>query len=267
MKLFKLVAAIAVLVFATQVFADDDPIMLYRFDSRSPSDVFFHDGFPSWGNDEDLARHVSGASINDRSSIYVSTTHSLNTIERMAREFFAYDPARIYYVYEIRPTGSFYDIRASLLQSSLEATNREVGSELLNLYLSFEWQEEWASRGGITTDQITAARSVTMQDGQVVYGPRLENPNYVSLPSQVNHNLLRARNATIDTVTYSEGEGPFYPVSVSFSDDCGSSGTSKRSTSPTYCLPTKTVKFEDFRRQLRRAQLASGLLDDAARIQ
>lgn len=203
---YKLLAFISVfiLIFYTlkTAYAVPPPDVVYRYDSRPPNQIFAA-GFRSWGDDEDLLRHVSGESINNRTSAFVSTTSNWMTIEQMARTLMG--PNTQAWVYAIRPTANFHDINGSLINSSIQHVEHLYTSrQSMALYRIFSWQEEFAAYNTITNTQIHYAQAITSnEENAITISPvQVHNAAYEQRAPQISHNFLNATDAVIPNVYY-----------------------------------------------------------------
>ncbi|WP_409361047.1 hypothetical protein ACRPOS_006990 [Bartonella heixiaziensis] len=197
----------------------DPPTVVYRLDGRAPTDIFFNGGFASWGGEHgvyDILFHVSGASVEAQVSAYVSTTSSMDALYRMAHQQLVANPHINYWVYEITPGLNFYHIPSSLLVTALQADNMIQANNVLSLYNMFAWQEEWAAADLIPTESIRLARSVTLQEGQVVFGPPNENPHFIASAPQTNPNHLTSNHYGFLEAYYNDGEDPITAMASSF---------------------------------------------------
>ncbi|EKT62437.1 scabin-related ADP-ribosyltransferase [Providencia burhodogranariea] len=202
-----------VLIFITlnTAHAIPPPDIVYRIDSRPPNQIFAT-GFQSWGDDEDLLRHVSGESINNRTSALISTTSNWMTIEQMARTLMG--PNTQAWVYAIRPSINFHDINGSLINSNMQnAENINISRQSLALYRTYSWQEEFAAYNTITNRQIHYAQAITSNaENFITISPvQIHNAAYEQRAPQISHNFLNATNVIIPNVYYL-GDFDHYPV-------------------------------------------------------
>ncbi|MGW8955492.1 alpha/beta hydrolase [Streptomyces sp. NPDC055709] len=131
--------------------AQKPPTVLYRVDTRPPSEIFA-EGFSSYGKDLDLEKHARGAttignSREAKSSGFVATTSNRNFAVRFSEQLLSDKPT--VYLYEIVPNRSFYDLRSSL---------QAKGGVDPSLVEHAQVQGEWVSTGRIPPDHI---KSVT----------------------------------------------------------------------------------------------------------
>ncbi|WP_019221301.1 enterotoxin A family protein [Bartonella senegalensis] len=213
-----LIVLLPIFSFVHPIYAEDTPSVVYRLDGRSPSEIFFGDGFASWGGEHasyDLLFHVSGASIETRHSGYISTTASMEALYRMARQQLIANPQETYWVYDITPGLNFFYIPSSLLMTALYADNEVQANNVMSLYNTFGWQEEWAATNLIPTESIYSARSVMLQGDQVVFGPRTLNPNFIPSQPRTNPDLITSSHyAFLDA--YYAGEDALTAMALSF---------------------------------------------------
>ncbi|WP_375663605.1 MULTISPECIES: hypothetical protein [unclassified Bartonella] len=209
-------------------YAIDPPHMVFRIDDRSPSVIFFGGGFAPWGDDQDIIHHVTGHSIAQQTSAFVSTTASMDAVYRMARQQIANNPDETYWLYEIIPDINFYYVPNSLFDTAMSADNVVQHEQVMDLYYAYLWQDEWASLGAINTNHIYSARSIMQQaNGDIVIGPRTFNSLFVAAPSQVNSGTLPSQDYTFLSAYYSDSEDALSPMSLAFLvESCNSSSSS-----------------------------------------
>ncbi len=213
-----LIIFLPIFSFVHTTYAEDTPSVVYRLDGRSPSQIFFGGGFASWGGEHasyDLLFHVSGASIETQDSGYISTTASMDALYRMARQQLIANPQETYWVYDITPGMNFFYIPSSLLITALHADNEVQANNVMSLYNTFGWQEEWAAANLIPSESIYSARSVMLQEGQVVFGPRTLNPNFIPSQPRTNPNPLISNHYAFLEAYYA-GEDSLTAMAVSF---------------------------------------------------
>lgn len=178
------------LFFSVLSIADDKPVILYRIDNRTP-DLVFNNGISSWGWNENVVDHIDGTSIEDRSSIYVSTTESMNVINRMALSFIRGNSANDYWVYEIRPTSNFYSIFNSIAQAISSTNDDDLRTNYISLRDTIAWEREWAAVRHILYDQVISARSIHLNaNNQIVLGERRYNLAYREATPVVSDRVL-----------------------------------------------------------------------------
>lgn len=111
MKLRYALALITILFVPQISHAQDN--FVFRFSNRPPADVFAN-GFTADGNDNDLLRFASGASVEDKTSAYISTTTSMMLVYAVYARFVQNNPDTAIYLYTIRPTDNFHSVSISL---------------------------------------------------------------------------------------------------------------------------------------------------------
>ncbi|MFD1792195.1 hypothetical protein ACFSE0_11160 [Ochrobactrum teleogrylli] len=163
--------------FVKSTLAQEVPDVLFRADRRDPS-IIFASGFQSWGDDEDIIRHVSGYSVGVfPSSNYVATT----TSAEIAAKFLSWDQSyQTFWVYTIRPNNSFYSANLSLREIVNTSNDENVIAEARSLISS---QNEWLALRQIPPSQIISAteyRNNTQQPkptGRVLTNDRFNPDN------------------------------------------------------------------------------------------
>lgn len=209
-----------ILMFLTSktVNAIPTPNVVFRFDTRTPVNLF-PNGFSSWGEDADLLRHVSGESIHNRSSAYISTTTNWETIEQMARTLIP--NGGMAWVYAIRPSVNFYDILGSLLHGNMQNSDR-LGTlrQSLALFRNYAWQEEIAAYRSISSTQVMYAQAIMRDENGVInISPiHVNNPAYVDAPPQINSGFIDVIDHDI-AYNYYLGDAALPPVSAAFGLD------------------------------------------------
>lgn len=178
------------LSFSALSIAYDNPMILYRIDNRAP-DFVFNNGISSWGWNDNVVDHIDGASIENRSSIYVSTTESMNVINRMALSLIRDGAASNYWIYEIRPTSNFYSISNSIAQAILSTNDDDLRANYISLRDTIAWEREWAAVRHIRYDQVISARPIHLNsNNQIVLGERNYNLAYREATPVVSDSLL-----------------------------------------------------------------------------
>lgn len=173
-------------------FADFLPSVVYRVDTRDPLDDWvFQRGFQPHGHNLDLVAHVTGASILDRSSGFVSTTDQRVAAERIALARLQQGNPMVW-IYEIRATEQMFEVNASLRQAIRQLAARDGhGSQQMQNLESIEalygLQYEWVSTR-IESESIRTARAYQLAEASFqsdtqprmveVAHTELFNPNY-----------------------------------------------------------------------------------------
>lgn len=180
------------------------PPELYRVDSRHPN-IVFEEGFRTWaeisGNppNYELLPHVFANSQRNQTDGLVSTTRRYSSVMRSA-EIRAQTGSIVQWIYTIIPNDSFYDVNQSLLNAAISpppngSEDMAVQNQSSTALLSVSWEEEFASLGNISRDQIHSAQEVTWTpDGnggyQLVLGQYRRNTYFQPLRPSVNPNNL-----------------------------------------------------------------------------
>lgn len=133
------------------------PAMVYRGDTRGPSEVF-KNGFKPHGGDEDLLKHVHGGE-NLLKSGYISTSQSLRTPAAFLtakREDSYVDPAQPLIKYDKREGWVYYidtsNLHMSYVPDLLVLTQKDKDK--------YGYQQEWAIKGPIPPQNIKQAQRV-----------------------------------------------------------------------------------------------------------
>jgi len=162
--------------------------IVYRFDSRSPDEIF-RDGFRPWGDNLNLLAHLSGETCtyanvgtSDRDSGFVSTT----TSEAFALERAGNGARRLgaeFYVYQIQPDNNAYNT----LQTLEHYDENDLGPPIPpNTFLTAATQREVFNVGAIRPNQIIGAFAVRL-------GAQQNNPNFQDHHSSINPNPFTPR--------------------------------------------------------------------------
>lgn len=164
------------------------PIVLYgsppdwviRIDTREP-ELIFRDGFVAWGNDDNLANHVSGGTIENRTSAFVATADEL-VQDRVLREAFQLGLAHTIFVYRIRPTNNFYSVNNAAEAAASFSTSTRTRVAARAILHFYEENREWAALRTILPEQIASATRYTYdaEHGHIVTGETIRNVNYRS---------------------------------------------------------------------------------------
>lgn len=180
--------------------ADFLPAVVYRVDTRDPlADWVFQRGFQPFGNNRDLVAHVTGVSVMDRSSGFVSTTDHRASAEQIALTRLQQGNPMVW-IYEIRATEQMYEVNASLRQAIRQLAARDGhGSvrmqNLETIEALYGQQYEWVSTG-VASESIRAARAYQLAEARFhsdtqprlveVAHTDLYNPNYRALDTTGN---------------------------------------------------------------------------------
>jgi len=154
--------------------------VVYRFDTRPPSEIF-SSGFAPRGGDTNLIRHALAWT---EESAFIATTASLEAAENFANTYVQADPDAPGYIYRIEADDSFYEVTASL-ESFLEQERqrgfpprfRAMELTLQNAIQEYRWQQEYVSTVPIPPSLIAWARpyqgevfadgSIAMREGAI----------------------------------------------------------------------------------------------------
>ncbi|CND08228.1 hypothetical protein [Yersinia intermedia] len=243
--MFRLLLLVSNLFFCCSVVAITLPNnVVYRVDDRNTADIFAN-GFQSYGTNDGIDEHMSGASIRDRSSAWISTTDNIETANRIGTARFYINPAlrtRSSWVYEIAQTNNMYNFNRII---EIESNRWFIGaarSQHLNaLRLVYGQQREIGALRSILSNQIVRARQFVwdpVSGGGQFTGDWINNPNYndtmylntrinsgsYALSLAVNYILGAANTAIFLAASWCIGQGS--PQGKSDSQDiCGDSGT------------------------------------------
>lgn len=170
---------IAGLFFAAVCLASS-PAKVWRADSRGP-DIIFQQGFTSYGTNIDIIQHIVGESCSVENSAFISTT----TNESMARDWAVrhlldHWPARTqYYIYEIRPTNSFYSAVMSL-EHIAQTPHLQSSFGLYFALRVANSQSEYDAMYRIESQQIIGVTTLGLdQNGRPVVTGYQANPSYI----------------------------------------------------------------------------------------
>ncbi|AHF79060.1 Putative hydrolase (plasmid) [Sodalis praecaptivus] len=140
--------------------------IVYRADSRKIADISAAGGMFPWGLDHldpdtDLIHHFEGESLEERGSVFVSTSSSLAQVIQHASSLARpnseepYDHSFVTYIYAIRPTQDFYDVEASILNRRNALPNESpLRTRLDRLLHDYGGMEELVAVNGIPFDRI-----------------------------------------------------------------------------------------------------------------
>lgn len=231
------------------VMAVTPPDQVYRGDFRSPDDIF-RTGFISWGDNRELLHHVVGVSSRDRNDGLISTTSNFDAMRQIAVDLLIpTDVDETLWIYAIRPGNTFYDINGSLMHANMQQHGTDIRQQSLYAYVTFAWQEEFASLGIIPTQQIEyaqSARRVVHTDGTaevIISNERVYNNAYVNGAPAINSGYINATQSVEGIPTYYFGDVHRNPVQASFDVDGCSSGNNLRHLP--FC---KYITYESFKK-------------------
>lgn len=249
---------------STSAHANGPPYVVYRLSYLRPTDVFDR-GFLTVGNDADLLRYASGASIEDRTSAYSGALGSWDIMLRAARRLLTRFPGQALYLYAIRPTENFYNVRFSLRYARDHLPNPEAREQAASLLLVTPQSHEWAIRGNIPAEQIGRSRRVYLNEGAISFGTVIDNPHYVYLPSVTNPSPMPIHNATVEAANVAEEVSTvfFLPDSIN-NMGCQESSQRRKASPLDYCLPASKLSFKSLRTNFIRRSIAVGILPGAS---
>jgi len=260
MKLRYALALITIL-FVPQISHAQYPIVaVFRFSGRPPADVFVN-GFTAEGNDNDLLRFASGASLEDQTSAYIPTTASMIFALDLYRRFYQYHPDTEIYLYAIRPTTNFHSLSISLHWAMTILPDPVARQEAQTLLLSRQRFHEWVAVGSITPNQIGGAQRLHVVNGSVLADPPERNPNYEFLPPSANLNPLPFHNAVYQEVQLADGAVGMFLLPASLNNmGCDRAPQRSKVARDDSCLPTQKLSFEALRSKTIAGMIASGIL-------
>lgn len=188
--------------------APQPPDKLFRIDDRDPSDIF-RSGFRPWmtsttpGANQGFYSHISGNSVRDRTTPWVSASGSLYaadfTLRDLARQRRGTFPSTTW-VYEISPLADSYsvswalrDAMATFMDLPSSARDQRRMTNYTTYLMQFDRQDEWATRDGFLPFSIQRAVQYTVSEGEwSPTGVVRQNPGYVAtlMPGPQNQNPL-----------------------------------------------------------------------------
>ncbi|MEE8659051.1 hypothetical protein CGLAMM_00030 [Acetobacteraceae bacterium EV16G] len=263
MNVFRAAFVLLALFTGSASYALDPPGRVYRVSSRAPADVFTS-GFPAEGNDLDLLRYVSGASVVDGTSAYISTTQISRHAVAFAMIFARAFPTVPVYIYLVRPTENFYSVAASMRYAQEVLPNPEVREQVSAVALATRGQENghWAARGGISPEQIFGVRRFYWDDGSPPrLGDLIQNANYLFMPPATNHSPMPVHNATVTAAYVAEAvhSVEFLPAAVA-NMGCDQSPRQCRKAFASHCIPVHPISFAQLRSKTVAKMITSGIL-------
>ncbi len=183
--------------------------VVYRVDDRDPSDIFAN-GFQSYGANDSVDEHVSGASVRDRTSAWIATTDNIDTAVRIGTARFNLNTSlrgRTSWVYEIAQTNNMYDFNRIIENERSRWFIGTAARDHLNaLSLVYGPQREIGALRSVLPNQIVRARQFVWDDvsgrGQLT-GEWRNNPDY-------NESLYR--NTTMNSGLYSFSRSLHYVI-------------------------------------------------------
>ncbi|MEB7886052.1 scabin-related ADP-ribosyltransferase [Serratia fonticola] len=100
------------------------PIFVYRLDERNHVEIFSN-GFQSWGQDEDILKHITGASTRNHTSAYIATSSDVNYLKKFAylygrsQRMFKGNTPETLYVYKIRNQPNMISVKDFIARNNL----------------------------------------------------------------------------------------------------------------------------------------------------
>ncbi|MEE8658662.1 hypothetical protein CGLAMM_02030 [Acetobacteraceae bacterium EV16G] len=156
---------------------------VFRVDTRPPDEIF-RDGFRSWGDDDNVRDHSTGASCYNhrRESAFVAVTTDPEYAGQYARRL-AEQMEGTAYVYIITSRDNMYNFF-----ETLRLAGYQTGLGMA------ERQSEWIAVGSIAANTISGVRAYV--HGVAPTPPVIHNPNFnPSLQPQINTQSYRQRTA------------------------------------------------------------------------
>lgn len=165
----------------------ESPNFVWRADTRDYNEIF-HDGFKSWGGNNNVYEHLSGVSCfsyqDNHDSAFISTTASHETALSYAEvqvkgynERWGKSP--VVYIYKIRATNNFYDGIASLENYAKIFPDTKKNQIYKGIYFKTELDEEWLAVNKIENYLIKEVYPARLENGSFIVGPGYTNPSYI----------------------------------------------------------------------------------------
>ncbi|MBJ7263653.1 MAG: hypothetical protein JHC61_07910, partial [Burkholderiaceae bacterium] len=166
------------LFFTSSAWAYNPPDVVYRLDLRGPEiigQIGFQPRTNGPGSNRNMIPHIDGSSLVNQTSSLVSTSASVGQAVNHIRAFGLIDPEtetysseHVFYLYSIRPSDEFYDVRHTLETASAtpDAPDRSPNfihqrQALLDRANFFDDADEVIATQGIGPDRILAYAEVT----------------------------------------------------------------------------------------------------------
>jgi pertussis toxin subunit 1 len=183
----KIIATSWVLLLMQGMAMAENPRLLWRIDTRTPNQIF-NSGFASWGNNDNVRDHISGASCvelpqAERDTAFISVSADRNWIEQVAAERAMLTPSVAIYIYQIRADSNFYNG-----ERSLQYYANEHPDELIPLlaYSPSRESNEYLSYLEINSQNIVSAAGLVYHQGAIIELPEERNPHYRPLDTQAS---------------------------------------------------------------------------------
>lgn len=217
---FSSLFSILVLGFSLAANAVAGPRYIYHLSTVMPTEIFKR-GFFASGHDVELLRYMSGQSILDGTTSFVSATDSLDVALRIAKQAILKHREIPFWIYVIRPTEEVYDVTKSIHSAEQNVRNPDAWHQALALTLAFDWQRSWAAHGHVLSSQIVGAYPVILLFREEPFlGTLYRNENYIEDSSIVSDDVIPARDTPLDGAYIGEESSPGFSLTLSFSQDC-----------------------------------------------
>lgn len=196
------------------------PRYIYHLSTVMPTEVFTR-GFCPRGQDIELLHYMSGQSVLDGTTSFVSATDSLDVALRIAKQAILRHREIPFWIYVIRPTEEVYDVTKSLHSAEQNLKNPDAWHQAFALSMAFDWQRSWAAHGNVLSSQIVGAYPVILLFREEPFlGTLYPNENYIEGSSFVSDDIIPARDTPPDSAYIGEESSPGFSLSLSFSQDC-----------------------------------------------
>jgi len=139
---------------------------LYRFDTRSPDQIFAA-GFTPKGGGASLIDHFLDISHRSGESAFIGTTNSFEVALTFAREFMQQTGVRQGYIYRINASSEFYGVTHSVRHHLADVADYARGRYFSNYVArldqavdDFSWEQEYVTAAPIAGHSISWAMPV-----------------------------------------------------------------------------------------------------------
>lgn len=149
----------------------------YRVDFRPPS-VIFNSGFASWGGDDFLLRHLSGQSLRNHTSAFISMTDNLGTAQSIAYGDYYLNPSsqnQNIYIYEIISDNNMYSADIYLQNLQYNQNNQNLSEAAIATRRFIARLNEWDALNSIPAAHIISARSYQYIRGTNIQAAHIEH--------------------------------------------------------------------------------------------
>ncbi|UYH51964.1 hypothetical protein N5W20_03665 [Candidatus Kirkpatrickella diaphorinae] len=109
-----------------------------------------------------------------------------------------------YYLYAIRPSDSFYSVMTSLLYARTALPEGEARQQVSDMLVAERPFNVWAARDFVSPSQIYKARRLYLENGRVVLGTVISNPQYLYSRPEVSLHPMPIRNRTAEAAYIGE---------------------------------------------------------------